>query len=105
MTGSSSDSHPLPAHVAAIKENGFAQWSGGAAPAGLEGLFEDTGIPVENIRHVRIWGLQVDDERELPGHERTSIPDEEIWQVTLVAKDGSHFEVNSELLVPASERH
>jgi hypothetical protein len=41
----------------------------------------------------------------LPGRERTSIPDEEIWQVTLVARDGSHFEVNSELLVPASERH
>lgn len=105
MTGSSNDSHPLPAHVAAIKESGFALWSGGVAPAGLEGLFDDNGMPVENIRHVRIWGLQVDDERELPGHERTSIPDEEIWQVTLVAKDGSHFEVNSELLVPASERH
>jgi len=105
MTGSSIDSHPLPAHVAAIKESGLVLWSGGAAPAGLEGLFDDKGIPVENIRHVRIWGLQVDDERELPGRERTSIPDEEILQVTLVARDGSHFEVNSELLVPASERH
>ena len=95
---------PLPVLVAAIVECGFATWVFGSPPAGLERQFDDRKIPVENVRLVRVWGLQVDDERELPGHERTSIPDEEIWQVTLVALDGSHFEVNSELLVPASER-
>ncbi|MCJ7557969.1 MAG: hypothetical protein MUP90_13775 [Gammaproteobacteria bacterium] len=96
--------NPLPGHVAAIVECGFATWVFGSPPAGLERQFEDQKIPVENVRLVRVWGLQVDDERELPGHERTSIPDEEIWQATLVALDGSHFEVNSELLVPASKR-
>ena len=45
--------------------------------------------------------LQVDDERELPGHERTTIPDEDLWQIELEALDGSHFEVNSQLLVAA----
>jgi len=48
-------------------------------------------------------GLQVDDERELPGHERTTIPDEDLWQVELEALDGSHFEVNSQLLAAAPE--
>ena len=37
----------------------------------------------------------------LPGHERTMIPDEDLWQVELEALDGSHFEVNSQLLVAA----
>lgn len=97
--------HPLPRPVAAIKECGFAAWADGNPLPGLEGQFDDGRIPVVDVRHVRVWGLQVDDERELPGHERTSIPDEEIWQVILVARDGSHFEVNSELLVPADQAH
>ena len=92
----------MPAAVAAIKHCGFACWAGGAPPPNLIGRFDDSRIPVENVRHVRIWGLQVDDERELPGHERTSIPDEDIWQVTLRANDGSRFEVNSNLLVAVS---
>ena len=58
-------------------------------------------IPVRGIRQVRVWGLQVDDERELPGHERTNIPDEEIWEVNLEASDGSCYEVASHLLRPA----
>ena len=45
-----------------------------------------------------IAGLQVDDERELPGLERTQIPDEEVWEVNLEALDGSRFEVDSRLL-------
>jgi hypothetical protein len=53
---------------------------------------------VAGVRHVRIWGLQVDDERELPGLERTQIPDEEVWEVNLEALDGSKFEVDSRLL-------
>ena len=47
------------------------------------------------IRHVRQWGLQVDDERELMGHERTAVADEEFWQVVLRAEDGSTYEVNA----------
>jgi hypothetical protein len=31
------------------------------------------------------------------------IPDEDLWQVELEALDGSHFEVNSQLLVAAPE--
>ena len=90
----------MPSHVATIKERGFAAWAGGSPPPSMAGRFDDARIPVANVRHVRIWGLQVDDERELPGHERTMIPDEDIWQVTLVAKDGSRFEVSSDLLTP-----
>jgi hypothetical protein len=56
---------------------------------------------VAGVRHVRIWGLQVDDERELPGLERTQIPDEEVWEVNLEALDGSKFEVDSRLLKAA----
>jgi hypothetical protein len=44
----------------------------------------------------------VDDERELMGHERTSVADEELWQVVLQAKDGATYEVNSRLVVAAS---
>jgi hypothetical protein len=50
---------------------------------------------------VRVWGLQVDDERELPGLERTMIADEDLWEINLVAKDGSCYEVESRLLVAA----
>ena len=49
-----------------------------------------------------VRGIQVDDERELPGHERTQIPDEELWEVNLEAKDGSHYEVDSKMLKPVS---
>jgi len=93
----------LPPRVAAIKRCGYAAWGGQGPLPGLEDKFDPRRMKVDNIRHVRVWGLQVDDERELPGHERTMIPDEEIWQVVLVARDGSRYEVNSDLLVPASE--
>ncbi len=63
--------------------------------------FDERRIPVKGIRQVRIWGLQVDDERELPGLERTNIPDEENWEINLVAKDGSGYAVESRLLVAA----
>lgn len=102
MGRQSEDTGAMPSHVAAIKQCGFAGWAGGSPPPSMAGRFDDARIAVANVRHVRIWGLQVDDERELPGHERTRIPDEDIWQVTLVAKDGSRFEVNSDLLVPVS---
>jgi hypothetical protein len=65
--------------------------------------FDESRIPVAGLRHVRQWGIQVDDEREIMGHERTQIPDEELWEIVLKAKDGSTYEVHSSFLVPAPE--
>jgi hypothetical protein len=93
----------MPAEVAAIRSCGYARWASPEVAAAIRDKFAASRIPVRGIRHVRIWGLQVDDERELPGHERTMIPDEDLWQVELEALDGSHFEVNSQLLVAAPE--
>jgi len=91
----------MPDHLAAIVATGFAIWASDDVDAALRARFDETRIPVVGVRQVRVWGLQVDDERELPGHERTQIPDEEIWEVNLEAKDGSCFEVESRLLKPA----
>jgi hypothetical protein len=92
---------PMPAEVQAIHDCGFARWVTEDVARAIRDRFAAERIPVRGIRHVRVWGLQVDDERELPGHERTMIPDEDLWQVELEAADGSHFEVNSQLLVAA----
>jgi hypothetical protein len=92
---------PMPAEVAAIRDAGYATWAGDAVAPALREKFDPERIPVHNIRHVRIWGLQVDDERELPGHERTSIPDEDLWEVSLEAKDGTTRSFDSRLLVAA----
>ena len=92
----------MPPHVAAITASGFAIWATEDVDAKLRARFDSERIRVVGVRNVRIWGLQVDDERELPGHERTGIPDEETWEINLEAKDGSHFEFNSTLLKPAS---
>ena len=102
MSDVSSTPEKLPPAVAALKECGFATWAGGDLSPEFVSRF-DTRIPVMGVRHVRLWGIQVDDERELPGHERTSIPDEELWEVVLQAKDGSVYEVNSKLVVPTSK--
>jgi hypothetical protein len=97
------DNYPgnMPPPVQAIADAGFATWASTEIDPTLKGRFADDRIPVAGIRHVRIWGLQVDDERELPGHERTRIPDEEVWEINLVAIDGGHYEVDSRLLQPA----
>jgi hypothetical protein len=95
------DQHPeMPEQVAAINRSGFVAWSPecGLSPDFMQ-RFDAVRIPVRGVRHVRIWGLQVDDERELPGHERTSIDDEDLWEIILEAKDGSHCEVNSKFVV------
>ena len=63
--------------------------------------FDSDHIPVDGVRQVRVWGIQVDDERELPGHERTQIPDEELWEINLVGKNGSRYEISSSLLKAA----
>ena len=102
MSGKNKDK-VLPEKIAAIKERGFVVWSSDELLPEFKDRFADDRIPVVGVRNVRVWGIQVDDERELPGHERTAIPDEELWQVELKAKDGSTYEVNSNLVAPAPE--
>jgi len=91
----------MPEAVKAIRDCGYAIWAGDDVPASLRARFDPRRIPVKDVRSVRVWGLQVDDERELPGHERTQIADEELWELNLVALDGSCYEVESRLLVAA----
>ena len=96
------DQNPkMPDHVAAIADAGFATWATDDVDSALKARFDDARIPVVGIRNVRIWGLQVDDERELPGLERTQIADEELWEINLEAKDGSRYEFDSRKLKPA----
>ena len=93
------DKHPkMPEHVAAMAQSGFVTWASDDIDPAFRQRFDADRIPVAGIRNVRVWGLQVDDERELPGHERTQIPDEEIWEINLVATDGSHYEVGAQKL-------
>ncbi|MEJ2299003.1 MAG: hypothetical protein P8X94_10975 [Woeseiaceae bacterium] len=91
----------MPEHVAAIAACGYATWASDDVDPKLRERFHATRIPVAGIRNVRVWGLQVDDERELPGHERTQIPDEELWEINLEAKNGSHYEIDSQKLKAA----
>jgi len=100
MTGHDSTTK-MPQHVAAISSCGYATWASDEVEPNLRAKFDEEKIRVAGIRNVRVWGLQVDDERELPGHERTSIPDEETWEINLEAKDGSRFEFDSTLLKAA----
>ena len=93
----------LPDEVAAIGRCGYVVFTDESLSAEFRERFEAGRIPVTAIRHVRQWGLQVDDEFELPGHERTVIPDEELWEVSIRARDGSTYEVNAALLRPAPE--
>ena len=93
----------LPEAVAAIKERGFAVWKKKDLGSEFMALFDEFEIPVVGLRHIRQWGIQVDDEREILGHERTSVPDEELWEIVLKAKDGSTYEVHSTFLAPAPE--
>ncbi|MDJ0698575.1 MAG: hypothetical protein QNJ07_01860 [Woeseiaceae bacterium] len=92
----------MPENVDAIAKAGFAIWKDRAStdPA-MVARFDAKRIPVAGVRQVRVWGIQVDDERELPGLERTQIPDEELWEINLVAKDGSRYEISSALLKAA----
>ncbi len=91
----------MPEHVSEIVACGFAIWAGDDVDATIRSKFDDARIPVVGVRNVRVWGVQVDDERELPGHERTQIPDEEIWEVNLEARNGSRYAFDSRFLLPA----
>jgi hypothetical protein len=101
MLSDKSSAVEMPAAVAAIRDAGFATWAGESVTPALREKFDPRRIPVRNIRHVRVWGLQVDDERALPGLERTSIPDEDLWEISLEAKDGTTRSFDSRLLVAA----
>ena len=92
----------LPETISAIKARGYAAWKKEDLGPEFMALFDESRIPVVGLRHVRQWGIQVDDEREILGHERTSIADEELWEIVLRAKDGSTYEVHSTFLEPAS---
>ena len=78
----------MPGEVQAIRDCGYAKWATPEVATAIRDKFAAGRIPVRGVRHVRIWGIQVDDERELPGRERTQIPDEDLWQVELEALDG-----------------
>lgn len=91
----------MPAELAAMVESGYAIWATDSVDETMRARFDSERIPVAGVRHVRVWGLQVDDERELPGLERTQVPDEELWEVNLEAKNGSKYEFDSTLLKPA----
>lgn len=91
----------MPEDVAAIVECGFATWASDDVDVALRSRFGANRIPVRGVRHVRVWGLQVDDERALPGRERTQMPDDDIWEVNLESSSGSHYEIDARLLKPA----
>ena len=93
----------LPAELAKMVECGYAIWATDSVDETMRARFDDQRIPVVGVRNVRVWGLQVDDERELPGLERIEIPDEELWEVNLEATNGSKYEFDSTLLKPAPE--
>jgi len=94
----------MPAQLAAIVECGYAIWAADDVAPEIRARFDSEHIPVVGVRNVRIWGLQVDDERELPGLERTQVPDEELWEVNLEAINGSKYEFDSSLLKPSPQR-
>lgn len=93
----------MPAELATMVECGYAIWATDDVDDTMRARFDSRRIPVTSVRNVRIWGLQVDDERELPGLERTQVPDEELWEVNLQATNGSKYEFASTLLKPAPE--
>ena len=93
----------MPKAVQAIVECGYATWASDAVGPEIRERFDEDRIPVAGVRQVRVWGVQVDDERELPGLERTQIPDEELWEINLVAKNGSNYGFDSTLLSAAPE--
>lgn len=91
----------LPEMVAAIEQCGYAVFADETLSREFRAHFDSERIPVIAIRHERVWGVQVDDEREIINHERTTVADEEIWEVSLHARDGSTYEVSAGLLLPA----
>jgi hypothetical protein len=102
-TNTTTEPANLPEAVAAIRARGYVVWADERLSPEFRSKFASDRIPVVGVRHVRLWGIQVDDEKEMLGHERTAIPDEDLWEVRLRATDGSVYEVNSELVTPAPD--
>jgi len=96
----------LPDEVAAIGRCGNVVFTDETPPSEFREHFDAGRIPVTAIRQLRQWGLQVDDEFELAGHEPTRVPDEELWEVSVRTRDGSTYEVNTALcaLRPSNAR-
>jgi hypothetical protein len=101
MKNDTSEPNNIPDAVATIRARGYVVWADERLSPEFRSKFASDRIPVVSVRHVRLWGIQVDDEMEILGHERTAIPDEELWEVLLRATDGTVYEVNFELVVPA----
>ncbi len=103
MSNDKKETQPVSDKIMAIKQCGFVNWSSKELSTEFKQRFDANHIPVVSVHNIRVWGIQVDDEREIPGLERTSIPDEELWNIKLKAKDGSTYEINSDFVVPATE--
>jgi len=103
MSKESKQKPRLPEQVAAIAKRGLVVWKGETLKPEFRAHFDPDLIPVVGIRHVRVWDIQVDDERALPGKERTWTGNEELWEIRLRARDGTTYEVNSTLVAPAPD--
>ena len=103
MSKESKQKPRLPEEVAAIAKRGLVVWKGETLKPEFRAHFDPDLIPVVGIRHVRVWDIQVDDERALPGQERTWTGNEELWEIRLRARDGTTYEVNSTLVAPAPD--
>ena len=91
----------LPEQVAAIAKRGFVTWKDKTLNPEFRAQFDADRIPVVGVRHVRMWDIQVDDERALPGRERSWTTNEDLWEIRLRARDGTTYEVDSTLVAPA----
>jgi hypothetical protein len=103
MSKESKQKPRLPEQVAAIAKRGLVVWKGETLKPEFRAHFDPDLIPVVGIRHVRVWDIQVDDERALPGRERTWTGNEELWEIRLRARDGTTYEVDSTLVAPAPD--
>ncbi len=101
MSDANIEKPAFPPAVAAIERRGAVVWKAPGPADALRAKFDAGAIPVVGIRHVRLWDIQVDDERALPGRERTATSSGDLWEIRLRAKNGSLYEVESNLVEPA----
>ena len=70
MTDKSSQA-TMPAELAAMVDCGYAIWATDGVDEAMRARFDSERIPVVGVRNVRVWGLQVDDERDQNGPDRS----------------------------------